>query len=157
MSLHPHLIALSERIRDHLLAQQARAYDNRCRYRTESGRMCAIGSQIDDDDYRPEFDSNTAVEGENDTEVCLLADAPEILYCVRRSAHRLGLPLLPADAPDELLGVLLRGWQLYHDDRMHLGNAIFIGYGDWLDTLQADAAPEAAHAYLLGMLAERAR
>lgn len=157
MSLHPHLIALSERIRDHLLAQQARAYEGRCRYRTESGRTCAIGSQIDDDDYRPEFDSNMAPEEEGDTQVCLLADAPEILYCVRRSAARLGLPLLPADDPSDLLEVLLRGWQLYHDDLLHIGQAVWIAYGDWLHLHQADASPEAAHTYLLATLTERAR
>lgn len=149
---HPHLIALSERIRDHLLAQQARAYEGRCRYRTESGLMCAIGSQIDDDDYRPEFDSRA---GDEDEPVCLLADAPQIVYCVRRSAHRLGLPLLPADAPDELLGDLLCGWQKYHDALLAIGHNTFISYRDWLDTRQAHTAPEAAHAYLLGMLAER--
>lgn len=147
MSLHPHLIALSERIRDHLLSQQARAYEGRCRYRTESGRTCAIGSQIDDD-YRPEFDSRLV--DAFDEPVCLLADDPEIVYCVRRSAHRLGLPLLPADAPDELLKVLLRGWQLYHDDQLHIGCGTSICYLDWLQHRAADAvAPEAAHTYLL--------
>ena len=154
MSLHPHLIALSERIRDHLLAQQARAYEGRCRYRTEAGRKCAIGSQIDDDDYRPEFDYRPGVE-DFDEAVCLLADAPEIVYCVRRSAHRLGLPLLPADDPFDLLGVLLCGWQLYHDDVLHIGHAASISYLDWLQPREAHTSPEAAHAYLLATLAGR--
>lgn len=155
MALHPHLIALSARIRDHLLAQQARAYEGRCRYRTEQGLTCAIGSQIDDDDYRPEFDYRPGAE-DFDEPVCLLADAPEIVYCVRRSAHRLGLPLPPAVAPDELLGVLLCGWQRYHDALLSIGHNTFISYGTWLDCLAADTAPEAAHTYLLVTLAQRA-
>lgn len=145
MSLHPHLIALSARIRDHLLAQRARAFEGRCKYRTTGGLKCAVGGAIDDEDYKRGFDTCMADGGSPPP----LGGDPLILLAVRTSSARRGQPLPYEEVPDHLLATLLEGWQVYHDDRLAVGDDRYARFGDWLEGRQPEFGPAEAHTFLI--------
>lgn len=51
------LIEISETIRDHLIKQNAQAYENGdCLYKTPSGKMCAVGCLIKPEHYLEKFE-----------------------------------------------------------------------------------------------------
>ncbi len=127
------LVELSEKIRDHLTKQKARAVADvanttgdpmgepvsRCRYRGENGTMCAVGCLIPDERYRPEIEGYSAGHG-------------NIMVAIfGHEAH-------DAMSDDFLnrLERLLRDWQHYHDHG---------DYGPWCAGVSWAVSPAVRH------------
>ena len=88
------LLQISEKIRDHLTKQHDRSTNDHgsCKYRADSGLMCAVGCLIDDGVYEQ------WLEGK-------MANDPDIIDALERSGV----------AMDEATIDLARAWQQYHD------------------------------------------
>ena len=126
-----HLAELSEKIRDHLTTQKARAVADvpsapgesdivsRCRYRGDNGTMCAVGCLIPDERYNPEIEGYSA--GHANITLAMF-----------------GREEFDAMSGDFLvkLEVLLRDWQHYHDHG---------DYGAWVAGESWAASPAARH------------
>jgi hypothetical protein len=98
------LRGMSEKIRDHLKAQKARAMGTNdggfvvCRYRGDGGSMCAVGCLIPDERYTPTIEGNSA------------GNAGVLRALLGREAYE-SMP----QGDTERLVKLLCDWQYYHD------------------------------------------
>lgn len=113
------MTAMSEKIRDHLNTQRARAtiLDDygypRCLYRADGGLMCAVGCLIPNERYNPELEGPCA-------------STP----CITRAV--LGYDL-PEDVSGDAFRYLLNEWQRYHDSDE---------YQDWIDGYPGAKSPD---------------
>lgn len=113
-------VQISEKIRDHLIAQNARALDgHRCRYRGANSTKCAVGCLIDDE----HFDSD-AMEGNGVGN-----------KAVRHALIMSGIHYEFSDPVHELLA----RWQAYHDN----------AFGDWLLSPDTNQSPQSTHERLM--------
>lgn len=132
--MSPELIAISERIRDHLTKQKAQSMgdygkdgEGGCMYRGEEGKMCAVGCLIKDEFY------DRLMEG-----------SPAVDYSVMSAvAKSLGVEETP-----ELENLASR-WQAYHD-----GNTASTGENVYTKWLEGDDlhSPELFHQQLVRIL-----
>lgn len=114
-------VQISEKIRDHLIAQnaQARSKAGACRYRGENGTMCAVGCLIKD-----EFYSAVSMEGVGVAGVHVTA-----------ALNRSGIVF----TRDDQIHDLLSNWQAYHDDI----------YAGWLAKPDEFSSPQSTHERLM--------
>lgn len=128
------LVKISEKIRDHLLQQNAvcsgkfiEDQASGCLYRFQ-GKCCAIGCLITDSFYSQELEGGS-INGES--------RGPALRAAILASLHESGFPGL--EWSDEL-NYLLRGWQDYHD-----GVVTPHSYEDWVGHKAPLAAPAVRH------------
>lgn len=132
--MSPELIAISERIRDHLTKQKAQSMgtygeDNNggCMYRGPEGLMCAVGCLIKDEEY------NYLMEG-----------SPAASFDVMKAvSDSLGVEMSPE------LEWVCSHWQAYHDGAS-TGVADFL-YSKWVDGNEHHH-PGAFHDHLLRII-----
>lgn len=110
------LLQISEKIRDHLIAQKAKSMhgEAKCLYRSDSGNMCAVGCIIPDELY------DTTLE----TQSMRTNAVTEVV----NKALRLRLDRSSIDC--------LQLWQNYHDSyhtEYDLRTKFRAGYGKWLE------------------------
>ena len=114
-------IEISEKIRDHLINQNAKALNEYggCRYRGNNGSMCAVGCLITDEVYTPDLE-------------CATVSADRIIDALNKSGIELkhNTPLM----------FMLRNWQQYHD----------ADYGYWLHDPEKHPSPEQKHKTIMG-------
>lgn len=109
---------LSERVRDHLIQQDAKSMEGTsCAYRGEGGAMCAVGCLIDDENYVPSLEGDSA-----QTTGVAAAVENSLGFKLKLNAHQ-----------------LLARWQSYHDGTMDGA-----GYGEWLAGAK-HASPDIFH------------
>lgn len=116
-------VEISEKIRDHLIKQNARAQNRNgsCRYRGIDGLSCAVGCLIKD-----EFYNANEIEGHG-----------VFTYGVRLALNKSGILFSENDPIQELLGA----WQSYHDSAD--------GYIAWLDCPDVFPSPQSTHERLM--------
>lgn len=96
-----YLSQVSMYIVEHLLKQGSRSINdqNKCRYRADNGKMCAVGCLIDDKHYSDTFETLNF----NDTDI------------QRAVARSLGIEWKEVSSYGSPMFNLLREWQVYHD------------------------------------------
>lgn len=114
-------VEISEKIRDHLIAQnaQARSKLGACRYRGMDGTSCALGCLIKD-----EFYDAYEMEGGSITR-----------NSVKIGLIQSGISFTTGDLTYEMLSQ----WQMYHDG----------DYGRWLSHPDEFPSPESTHERLM--------
>lgn len=127
---------ISEKIRDHLIAQKARSIGElgiSCKYRGHNGMMCAVGCLITDEVYDS---TGGIIEGE-------CADASSVHQALVDS---LGFQFT------EAVEKMLLNWQAYHDDYACLrfvAGSPTLSYKRWLSTDEESDSPEALHKFIM--------
>lgn len=121
------LVQLSETIRDHLTKQRAKStnYNGSCKYRNDSGQMCAVGCLITDEAY------DEGLEGK-------VATDQDIIDALERS----GVVM------DEATIALARAWQSYHDASYTSSDVLSdvrYWYGCWIRTNAEEHSPATVH------------
>lgn len=117
------MIQISEKIRDHLIQQNAQSVHDdfhSCRYRGANGTMCAVGCLIKDEHYKLTFEG-------------LSVGSKSVLDALRKS----GLNFVQFDDIYEMLS----RWQAYHDD----------SYRDWLGGSAEARSPTEMHNHIIGV------
>lgn len=126
------LLQISEKIRDHLIKQNAQSDDKgQCQYRSSDGGMCAVGCLIVDDAYSTELEMKTALH-----------------YLVQDAVSR-SLKFVPDSSTQRFLKL----WQTYHDSYMADGTFV-ANYTRWIhegSKPDAENSPSAVHEYLKGL------
>lgn len=132
--MSPELIAISERIRDHLTKQKEQSMgsygeenEGGCMYRGLNGLMCAVGCLIKDEEYD-----------------WLMEGSPATGFIVMKAvSNSLGVEMSPG------LEEVCSRWQAYHDG--HCSSSADLVYHAWVDGNEAHS-PDAFHNFLLGLL-----
>lgn len=137
--MSPELIAISERIRDHLTKQKAvcsvvnEQGSTSCRYRGENGRMCAVGCLISNEHYTGYLEGMGVMSG------------PEVRDAVYKSLNYRPV----GRAEEEKYERLFQAWQIYHDSYEDYTG---FSYGVWLEDQEEPISPSDFHDYLVETL-----
>lgn len=120
MNLHE----INKVIRDHLIKQRSQAVlgaAEACAYRSDDGKMCAVGCLIDENHYSEYFEENSVTDRADLVEaVC------DSVGFIPETHHEL-----------ILLGNVLSQWQGYHDTERR--------YKDWCDGGSLDSPKRQYH------------
>lgn len=123
------LLQISEKIRDHLIKQNAMsANQGLCKYRADDGCMCAVGCLIDGSVYNKELENKSS---QHFTVVNALSSSLKMV-------------------PDYLSLNLMKLWQNYHDSYLEDGE-FSANYKHWIlagSKPDAKDSPAAVHEYL---------
>lgn len=128
------LLHISEKIRDHLIKQNAQSVDQtRCRYRDGVNNMCAVGCLLTDDVYSPDLENKGA--------------GHDLIKTAVKQSLKIDLDYHSIE--------LLKSWQTYHDSAyfsdihgLSLNYSVWIAQGSLPDSPHS---PEVMHNHLVKM------
>lgn len=130
--------SISERVRDHLIAQRARSVEehdpSQCLYRSPDGHSCAVGILIPDELYRSDMEG-------------LEADGGIVSNAVFAST---GISDLYTNGQIVIVRLLME-WQKYHDSSCCVPSNVEIAYQEYLDGV-VTSSPSIAHQLLMQLV-----